>query len=100
MLETAEVPENGQLLQTKRWQDQQSTLSAATPRPQTGSKQQAEAIVQQKICDIVTVTETWWHDLRSQGAALDGYKLFRKERQGWRGGGVQRYVSVLGARHK
>lgn len=63
-----------------------------------GNKQQAEATGQQEISDPAAVTETRWHDTHSQGAALG--KLFREERQGWRGGGLQRYVSVRGARHR
>ncbi|KAK4832250.1 hypothetical protein QYF61_021602 [Mycteria americana] len=48
-----------------------------------GNKQQElEAIVQQEKCDIVAVTETWWDDSCNWSAAMDGYKLFRRQRQG------------------
>ena len=56
-----------------------------------GSKQEElEAIVQQD--DAVAITETWWDDLCNHSAAMDGYKLFRRDRQGRRGGGVGLYV--------
>ena len=58
-----------------------------------GNKQEKlEATAQQKICDIVTITETWWDDLHDWSAARDGYKLFRRDRQGRRGSGVALYV--------
>ncbi|PKU42582.1 adaptin ear-binding coat-associated protein 1 [Limosa lapponica baueri] len=58
-----------------------------------GNKQdELEAIVQQDSCDIVAITETWWDDGHDWNAAMDGYKLFRRDRQGRRGGGVALYV--------
>ncbi|GAB0180519.1 hypothetical protein GRJ2_000517200 [Grus japonensis] len=51
-----------------------------------------EAIVQQENYDIVAITETWWDDSHNRAAAMDGYKLFRRDRQGRRGGGVALYV--------
>ena len=54
-----------------------------------GNKEEEwEAIVQLENCDIVAITETWWDDLHNWSAAMDGYKLFRRARQGRRGGGV------------
>ncbi|GAB0179537.1 T-cell activation Rho GTPase-activating protein-like [Grus japonensis] len=58
-----------------------------------GKKQQElEAIVQLENYDIVAITETWWDDSHNWAAAVDGYKLFRRDRQGRRGGGVALYV--------
>ncbi|PKU46846.1 nipped-b-like protein [Limosa lapponica baueri] len=58
-----------------------------------GNKQEElEAVVQQENYDIVTITETWWDDTHNWSAALDGYKLFRRDRPGRRGGGVALYV--------
>jgi len=58
-----------------------------------GNKQEElEAIVQQDIYNLVTITETWWDDSHDWRAALDGYKLFSRDRQGKRGGGVALYV--------
>ena len=59
----------------------------------TGNKQEElEAMGQQQSCDVVTITETWWGDSHSWGAALDGHKLFRRDRKGRRGGGVALYI--------
>ena len=58
-----------------------------------GNKQEElEAIVQQASYDLVAITETWWDRSHDWSAAMDGYKLFRKDRQGRRGGGVALYV--------
>ncbi|GAB0208671.1 hypothetical protein GRJ2_003332800 [Grus japonensis] len=58
-----------------------------------GNKQEhLETIVQQENYDIVAVTETWWDDSHNWSAAMDGYKLFRRDRQERRGGGVALYV--------
>ncbi|KAK4815183.1 hypothetical protein QYF61_021043 [Mycteria americana] len=46
-----------------------------------GNKQeQLEAIVHQENYDMVAITETWWDDSHNWGAAMDGYKLFRRDR--------------------
>ncbi|GAB0206513.1 hypothetical protein GRJ2_003116900 [Grus japonensis] len=58
-----------------------------------GNKQEElEAIVQQENYDIVAIMETWWDDSHNGSAAMDGYKLFRRDRQGRRGSGVALYV--------
>ncbi|RMC06857.1 hypothetical protein DUI87_16306 [Hirundo rustica rustica] len=58
-----------------------------------GNKQEElEAMVQQQSCDGVAITETWWDDSHSWSTALDGYKLFRRDRKGRRGGGVALYI--------
>ncbi|GAB0206965.1 hypothetical protein GRJ2_003162100 [Grus japonensis] len=57
-----------------------------------GNKQELEASVQQDSYDLVAITETWWDDSHDWSAAMDGYKLFRRDRQGRRGGGVALYV--------
>ncbi|PKU41370.1 adaptin ear-binding coat-associated protein 1 [Limosa lapponica baueri] len=58
-----------------------------------GNKQEElEAIVWQESYDVVAITETWWDDSHDWSAAMDGYKPFRKDRQGRRGGGVALYV--------
>ncbi|RMC17056.1 hypothetical protein DUI87_05629 [Hirundo rustica rustica] len=49
-------------------------------------------MVQQQSCDVVAVMETWWDDSHSWSTALDGYKLFRRDRKGRRGGGVALYI--------
>ncbi|PKU35038.1 adaptin ear-binding coat-associated protein 1 [Limosa lapponica baueri] len=58
-----------------------------------GNKQEElEAIVWQESYDAVAITEMRWDDLHDWSAAMDGYKLFRRDRQGRRGGGVALYV--------
>ena len=54
-----------------------------------GNKQEKlEAIVQQDSLDLVAITETWWDDSHDLSAAMEGYKLFRKDKGGKRGGGL------------
>ncbi|KAK4830361.1 hypothetical protein QYF61_010138 [Mycteria americana] len=51
-----------------------------------GNKQEElEAIVHQENYDMVAITETWWDDSHNWSAAMDGYKLFRRDRRGSRG---------------
>ncbi|KAK4817214.1 hypothetical protein QYF61_003738 [Mycteria americana] len=58
-----------------------------------GNKQEElEAIVHQENYDMVAIMETWWDDSHNWNAAMDGYKLFRRDRRGRRGGGVALYV--------
>ncbi|GAB0183989.1 hypothetical protein GRJ2_000864200 [Grus japonensis] len=54
--------------------------------------EELEAIVQQDSYDLVAITETWWDDSHDWSAAMDGYKLFRGDGQGRRGGGAALYV--------
>ena len=48
--------------------------------------------MRQASYDLVAIMETWWDRSHDWSAAIDGYKLFRKDRQGRRGGGVALYV--------
>ncbi|PKU34390.1 rna-directed dna polymerase from mobile element jockey-like [Limosa lapponica baueri] len=48
--------------------------------------------VRQDSYDVVAITETWWDDGHNWNAAMDGYKLFRRNRQGRRGRGVALYI--------
>ena len=58
-----------------------------------GNKQEElEAIVQQASYDVVAITETWWYHSHDQSSAMTGYRLFRKDRQHKRGGGVALYI--------
>ncbi|RMC05600.1 hypothetical protein DUI87_17685 [Hirundo rustica rustica] len=54
-------------------------------------KEELEAMVQQSY-DVVAITGTWWDESHSWSTALNGYKLFRRDRQGRRGGGVALYI--------
>ncbi|RMC19379.1 hypothetical protein DUI87_03989 [Hirundo rustica rustica] len=58
-----------------------------------GNKKEAlEAMVQQQSYDVVAIMETWWDDSHGWSTALNSYKLFRRDRQGRRGGGVALYI--------
>ncbi|RMC22386.1 hypothetical protein DUI87_00700 [Hirundo rustica rustica] len=47
---------------------------------------------QQQSCDVAAITETWWDESHGWSTALCGYKLFRRDRKGRRGGGVALYI--------
>ncbi|KAM9590503.1 uncharacterized protein ACIBXB_005763 [Morphnus guianensis] len=64
----------------------------ANARSMGNKQEELEAIVQQDSYDLVAIMETWWDDSHDWSAAMDGYKLFRRDRQGRRGGGVAVYV--------
>ena len=42
--------------------------------------------------DIIGITETWWDVSYDWSVAMDGYRLFRKDRPGRQGEGVAIYV--------
>ncbi|PKU47773.1 nipped-b-like protein [Limosa lapponica baueri] len=52
-----------------------------------------EAMMHQENYDIVAIAETWWDASHDWSATNEGYKLFRRDRQERRGGGVAAYVS-------
>ena len=66
----------------------------ANARSMGNKQEELEAIVQQDRCDLVAITETWWDNSHDWSAAMDGYKIFRRDRQGRRGGG---WLSMLGS---
>lgn len=51
-----------------------------------------EATVQLENYDIVATMETCWDGSHNWSDAMDGYQVFRRERQGRRGGEVALYV--------
>ncbi|KAK4832671.1 LOW QUALITY PROTEIN: hypothetical protein QYF61_024967 [Mycteria americana] len=55
-------------------------------------QEELEAIVHLENYDVIAITETWWDDSHNWSAAMEGYKLFRRDRQGRRGSGVALYV--------
>uniref|UniRef100_A0A8B9ZFV9 Reverse transcriptase domain-containing protein n=1 Tax=Anas platyrhynchos TaxID=8839 RepID=A0A8B9ZFV9_ANAPL len=58
-----------------------------------GNKQEElEAIVQRAGYDLVAITETWWDQSHDWSTAMPGYRLFRRDRQHGRGGGVALYI--------
>ena len=63
---------------------------------QHGNKQEElEAIAHQTNYDVVAITETWWDDSHNWSTAMDGYKLFKRDREGRRGGGIALYVRAF-----
>jgi len=58
-----------------------------------GNKQEElEAIVHQENYDIVAIMEAWWDNSHNWSAAMQGYKLFQRDRQRRRGGDEALYV--------
>jgi len=54
-----------------------------------GNKQEElEATMLLESCDLIALTETWWDESRDWSVAIDGYRLFRRDRRGKRGGGI------------
>jgi len=46
-----------------------------------GNKQEElEAIVLLESYDLISITETWWDESHDWNVALDGYRLFRRDR--------------------
>ncbi|KAJ7422338.1 1-acyl-sn-glycerol-3-phosphate acyltransferase delta [Pitangus sulphuratus] len=56
------------------------------------TNKELEAIVWLESCDIIADTETRWDDLHNWNAVVDGYQIFRTNRQGRRGGRIALYV--------
>ncbi|KAM6226441.1 uncharacterized protein M6G45_016903 [Spheniscus humboldti] len=57
-----------------------------------GNKQELEPTVLLESYDLVAITENWWDESHDWSTAIDGYKLFRRDRRGRRGGGGARYI--------
>ena len=58
-----------------------------------GNKQEElEAIVCSESYDIVAIMEMWWNNSHSWSAMMEGYRLFKRDRLGRKGGGVALYV--------
>jgi len=58
-----------------------------------GNKQEeVEANVLLESYNPIALTETWWDESHDWSMATDGYRLFRKDRQGKRGGGIALYI--------
>ncbi|CAM5130792.1 unnamed protein product [Natator depressus] len=66
---------------------------AYTNAQSLGNKQgELEVLVMSGNYDVIGITETWWDNSHDWSTVMDGYKLFRKDRQGRKGGGVALYV--------
>lgn len=51
-------------------------------------KEELKTTVQLENCDLIAIMETWKDGSHSWNASTEGYKLFRRDRQGRRGRGV------------
>ncbi|GAB0203202.1 hypothetical protein GRJ2_002785800 [Grus japonensis] len=56
-------------------------------------QEELEALAQSQRYDVIGISETWWEESCDWCAVMDGYRLFRRDRQGRRGGGVALYVT-------
>lgn len=43
--------------------------------------EELEAGVEQEYYDIVNITESWWDDSGNWNVAMEGYELFRRDKQ-------------------
>jgi len=58
-----------------------------------GKKQEElEATMLLESCDLIALNETWWVESHNWSVAIDGYRLFRRDRQGRRGGDIDLYI--------
>ena len=51
-----------------------------------------EATMLLESCDLIVITETWWDKSCDYVVATDGYRVFRRDREGWRGRGIALYI--------
>ncbi|GAB0207584.1 hypothetical protein GRJ2_003224100 [Grus japonensis] len=59
-----------------------------------GNKQEElETCVSLQGYDLIGITETWWDSSYDWSVGMEGYRLFRKDRQGRQGGGIALYVN-------
>ncbi|GAB0210150.1 hypothetical protein GRJ2_003480800 [Grus japonensis] len=59
-----------------------------------GNKQEElEMCVRLQGYDLIGITETWWDSSCDWSVGMEGHRLFRKDRQGRRGGGITLYIN-------
>lgn len=47
-------------------------------------QEELETMVELENYDVITITETWWNNTCKWNTMIEGYKPFRKSRQGRR----------------
>ena len=58
-----------------------------------GNKQEElETVVQLGKYDLIAIMETGWDESHDWNTLIEDYRLFRRDRQGRRGGGIAPYV--------
>jgi len=75
------------------WPTAQMKCLYKNPGSMGNKEEELEATVLIESYDPVAITETWWDECDDWSAAVNGYRLFRKDRQGRRGGGVALYMT-------
>ncbi|CAM4513742.1 unnamed protein product [Caretta caretta] len=55
--------------------------------------EELELLVQEVKPDIIGITETWWNSSHDWATGIEGYVLFRKDRNKGKGGGVALYIN-------
>ncbi|GAB0199663.1 hypothetical protein GRJ2_002431700 [Grus japonensis] len=65
----------------------------ANARSMGNKQEELETCVCLQGYDIIGITETWWDSSCDWSVGMEGYRFFRKDRQGRRGGGVALYVN-------
>lgn len=87
--EATKAPENGHIgIRDCPSQKNGKISSSAEVHLHQCRRKDLEAIVQQESYDRVAIKETWWEDPQNWKDVMDGYKLFRWDRQGKIGHGV------------
>ena len=58
-----------------------------------GNKQEElETMAQLRKYDLIAIMEMWWDESHDWCTLIEDYRLFRRDRQGRRGGGIAPYV--------
>jgi len=55
-------------------------------------KEDLEASVLLENYDLIALSETWWDESHDWSMAIDGYRLFRRDRWGKKGGSIALYM--------
>jgi len=66
--------------------------AASSARMPTNKEEELELHAQSESYVITGITESWRENLHEWKTTMDGYRLFRKDRKGRRGGGVALYA--------
>ena len=55
-------------------------------------QEELETMVQLGKYELIAIMGTWWDESHDWNTLIEDYRLFRRDRQGRRGGGVALYV--------
>ena len=58
-----------------------------------GTNEELETCAHLQGYDLIGIMETWWDGSYDWSVGMEGYRLFRKDRQGRQGGGITLYVN-------